>query len=91
MNTKIGTFISKNLGQEIHSTGILLKDDDKCFITFMDSGWRTHWFPLLMNGRHLKFDDHFCMEIAREKFGHTSFGISCGQQSRMENDSRNNL
>ena len=83
--------LNKNLGPERHSTKILKRENDKAFITFWDTGWNTHWFPIIMNGQHIDFDSHWTMEIAREKFGHLRFGISCGSQARMENDSRNNL
>ena len=62
------------------------------FISFFhNDGWEKTWFPILMNGRHLKFDDHFIMEICREKFGHTKFGISDGQQASLQNAMRDNL
>lgn len=83
--------LNKNLGPERHSTKILKRENNKAFITFWDTGWNTHWFPIIMNGQHIDFDSHWTMEIAREKFGHMKFGISCGSQARMENDSRNNL
>ena len=95
------TNLNKNLGQPILSTDkrltdIFLNPDEflggKAFITFFhDDGWNKTWFPILMNGRHLKFDDHFIMEICREKFGHTKFGIADGKSASMENDLRNNL
>ena len=82
---------NKNLGEERHSSKILKRENEKAFITFFHFGWTTHWFPLIMNGQHLDFDSHWCMEIAREKFGNVKFGISNGQQARIENDCRNNL
>tara|TARA_R110000851_G_scaffold261058_1_gene413532 strand:- start:149 stop:439 length:291 start_codon:yes stop_codon:yes gene_type:complete len=84
--------LNKNLGESVSSNFIRKSDHDRCFITFFHTdGWTREWFPLIMNGRHLEFDEHFCMEIAREKFGHTKFGISDGQQASIENDCRNNL
>tara|TARA_R110000782_G_scaffold266360_2_gene360741 strand:- start:857 stop:1168 length:312 start_codon:yes stop_codon:yes gene_type:complete len=84
--------LNKNLGESSSYNFIEKSDHDRCFLTFFHSdGWTKEWFPLLMNGRHLRFDEHFCMEIAREKFGHTKFGISDGQQASIGNDCRNNL
>jgi hypothetical protein len=86
---------NKNLGKSIQSTNEILThstNEGKAFITFFhDEGWNKTWFPIMMNGRHLKFDDHFIMEICREKFGHTKFGISSGLQASRGNDLRNNL
>tara|TARA_R110000787_G_scaffold156160_3_gene270071 strand:- start:3562 stop:3819 length:258 start_codon:yes stop_codon:yes gene_type:complete len=76
---------SRNLGPQINL------DNDKCWISFLHNGWLQKWFPLMMNGRHLDFCDNFCMEIAREKFGDTKFGIANTKQMLMKNDCRNNF
>lgn len=61
------------------------------WITFMDEGWQTVWHPLTMNGKHLPFDSHFTMEIARERFSDRSFGIASTSQMLMGNAQRDNL
>ena len=66
---------------------------NKTFITFFheDDHWEKVWFQVLLNDRQIKFDDDLSMEICREKFGHTAFGIADGIQASRGNEVRNNL
>jgi hypothetical protein len=91
--------LNKNLGNVI--TNLQLSNlskkafselSNKAFITFFhDDGFEAKWFPVLLNGKHIKFDDDLTMEICREKFGHTAFGISNGVQASRRNAQRDNL
>jgi len=96
------TSISKNIGQEFSSNQLdyLLKSGylpnrkqvtGKSFITFFHAEWENQWFEILINGKHVKFDDEIIMEFCRENFGHVSFGISDGEQAALGNAMRDNL
>jgi len=50
------------------------------------------WFKVEMNERHLKWDDHFIMEIARERWGsEVNFGIAETSQMLLGNSVRDNF
>ena len=91
--------LNKNLGKKLRSLQLsglsseaFSELSNKAFITFFHTdGWETEWFPLLLNGKHIKFDDDLTMEICREKFGHTAFGIADGIQASRGNAQRDNL
>ena len=90
---------NKNLGQAITSRQLssLSKEAfeklaNKTFITFFhDSGWEQTWFPVLLNDRQIRFCSDLSMEICREKFGHTTFGIADGVCASRESALRDNL
>ena len=83
---------NQNLGLPFHPApqNTDLKDC-MAWITFMDNNWEKIWFPLVLNGKHLRWNSHFCMEIARDKFGEHCFGISCTEQMLFQNAQRDNL
>jgi len=91
--------LNKNLGLPITTTQLknssftaFNKLADRTFITFFhDTGWQSVWFPVMLNNKNMKFDSELSMEICREKFGHTSFGISNGEQASLGNACIDNL
>lgn len=91
--------LNKNLGRSITSKQLsglsseaFSELSNKAFITFFHAdGWESEWFAILLNGRKTKFDDDLTMEICREKFGHTAFGIADGIQASRGNAQRDNL
>ncbi len=80
----------KTMSKQTVNLVVNLEREDS-WITFMDEGWETIWHPLTMNGKHLPFDSHFTMEIAKERFSHRSFGIARTSQMLMGNAQRDNL
>lgn len=66
---------------------------EMAWVTFnRNNEFERVWFKVEMNGRHLKWDDHFIMEIARERWGsEISFGISPTSQMLMHNACRDNF
>ena len=91
LNKNLGTSITPNELSALSSEAFS-ELSTKAFITFFNTvGWETEWFPLLLNGKHIKFDEDLTMEICREKFGHTAFGIADGIQASRGNAQRDNL
>ena len=64
---------------------------EDAWITFMDEKWEAIWHPITMNGKHLPWDSHFIMEIARERFSHRTFGIAPTSQMIRNNATRDNI
>jgi len=99
--------LNANLGQSFTTKQLATLSNEafgtlanKTFITFCRNTerdglhhetWEKVWFPVLLNNKHIKFDDDLSMEICREKFGHTSFGIADGIQASRGNSQRDNL
>ena len=86
LNANIGEAFTQN---EIQAT--LKHTEDRAFITFLMGCWEVEWFPLIINGKHMKFDDEITMEFCRQHFGHTRFGISNGEQASIGNTMRDNF
>ena len=65
---------------------------DRAFITeFHSDTWEELWFPILLNRKHMKFDEEITMEFCREFFGHTIFGIADGKSAKLGSSNRDNL
>ena len=69
---------------------------EMAWVTFMNDGWQTKWFPVLcpITGKQLEFDDTI-MDQCRSQFNNednwVSFGIAPTSQMIMENSVRDNL
>lgn len=72
---------------------------EMAWITFMDDGWQSKWFPIsTITGVQLEWtDSNHIMDLCREKFnnrdgnGWTYFGIAPTSQMLMKNSVRDNL
>ncbi len=70
---------------------------EMAWITFLEDGWETKWFPVLcpVTGQHLEFDFEFTMDRCREQFNKEdnwiSFGIASTSQMILGNVSEDNL
>ena len=75
---------------------VLDLNKEMAWVTFLDNGWQTKWFPVLcpITGKHLEFDDSI-MNHCRAQFNNeqnwVSFGIAPTSQMMMKNSVRDNL
>ena len=68
---------------------------EMAWVTFMDEGWQTKWYPVTdVAGNHLEFDDSI-MDHCRSQFNNkenwVTFGIAPTSQMMMQNSVRDNL
>ena len=70
---------------------------EMAWVTFMNNGWQTKWFPVLcpITGEQQEFDSELTMNRCRVQFNNKdnwiSFGIAPTSQMIMENSVRDNL
>jgi len=77
---------------------VLDLNQEMAWITFMEDGWETKWYPVLcpVTGNQLKFDDTI-MDRCRAQFNGahggtwTYFGIAPTSQMMLKNAVRDNL
>lgn len=77
---------------------VLDLNQEMAWITFMEDGWETKWYPVLcpVTGNQLKFDDTI-MDRCRAQFNGTHggvwtyFGIAPTSQMILKNAVRDNL
>tara|TARA_R100001015_G_C4594700_1_gene149962 strand:+ start:733 stop:987 length:255 start_codon:yes stop_codon:yes gene_type:complete len=80
--------------QHINTATKFTNKTEMAWITFnRDNEWEQVWFKVEMNGKHLKWDSEFIMEIARERWGDAkfSFGIASTSQMLLNNACRDNF
>ena len=77
------------------------QNEEKAWVTFLvddngDTGvWEKEWFPVVVNGIHLDFDEEDTMTICRIVFGEAvkarTFGIAPTSQMLLGNSVRDNI
>ena len=74
---------------------VLDLNKEMAWVTFMEDGWETKWYPVTdVFGKHLEFDDTI-MDHCRAQFNKEGnwvyFGIAPTNQMLMKNAVRDNL
>lgn len=77
------------------------QNEEKAWVTFLvddnfEGGvWEKEWFPVVVNGIHLDFDEEDTMTICRIVFGEAvkarTFGIAPTSQMLLGNSVRDNI
>tara|TARA_R100000278_G_scaffold115905_1_gene95055 strand:+ start:159 stop:389 length:231 start_codon:yes stop_codon:yes gene_type:complete len=64
---------------------------EKAWVTFLDEGFETTWFPLMAGNKQLDFHSEITMDLCREEFKDRSWGIAPTSQMLMQNAVRDNF
>ena len=66
-------------------------NQEMAWITFSLDGFEKKWFPVMLNGKHLKWDSQLVMNVCRNAFPDNSWGISPTSQMIMGHSCRDNF